>query len=244
MGNPETGLPRRRFLGLTALAALGAALGSRRPALAAEPGTVIAPADRPSPRTAILVYDKADELAVFGPREVFGLANQAGMRKGSTYLVAEKPGPVELAHGTTVGADFGLDKAPAPDILIVPGGPGVTAAMSNPDLVKFIATAARTAQWTASVCSGAMLLVLSGVGSGRRMTTHRTWIEPLKKANKPEMVVEGAGFVRDGTVVSSSGMPAGLDMSLWLVEQVYGEAAAGRVRALLEYDPGPIKPQA
>ncbi len=243
MSEKPVSLPRRRFLGLAALSTLGAALTAAagpRLASAAEnpakgPAASLSPSPTPSPRTAILLFEGAEELDVFGPLSVFGTANSSSMKKGSVYLVGKKREPVQLANGARVTPAYGAAEVPPPDLLIVPGGPGVTPGMDDADLLAIISIAARTARWTASVGSGALLLAMAGPGIGKRMTTHPQWLERLRRVNQPELVREGVRYLWDEPVASSAGSSAGIEMALWLTGQVYSEETPERVAKALDY---------
>ena len=67
------------------------------------------------------------------------------------------------------------------------------------------------------------------------MTTHHDFIQPLKDLDRAT-VVEGVRFVRDGKVVTSGGVMSGIEMSLWLVERLYGNAVAERTKSYIAYD--------
>ena len=71
---------------------------------------------------------------------------------------------------------------------------------------------------------------------GRRVTTHHNFIEALRDQGGGAEVVEGVRFVRDGNVVSAAGVMSGIEMSLWLVEQLYGADLAAKARSYIAYD--------
>ncbi len=190
-----------------------------------------------NPNVGILVFDGAEELDFVGPWEVFAMATRDAPTR-SVHLIAESAEPVTCAKGLRVLPDCVLSTAPPLDIIVVPGGRGVRRELENEALLGWLARRAETAIWVTSVCTGAGLLVRSGVAARKRVTTHWSWLETLRGVGPCE-VVSGVRYVRDGKVVTAAGVSAGIDMSLWIVGQVMGVDAARETRHMIEYDPAP-----
>jgi len=185
----------------------------------------------------LLLFDDAEELDFVGPWEVFGMA--ASEKPELTLCtVAEKAGLVRGAKGLKVIADYSFADAPKLDILLVPGGRGTRREVSNRTLIDWIAAVAPGCSWVTSVCTGSVLLVEAGVAKGRRVTTHWGFVEELR-ARGDATVLDDVRFVRDGNVVTSAGVSAGIDMSLWLIGQLYDPAFARHIQRRMEYDPAP-----
>ena len=90
----------------------------------------------------------------------------------------------------------------------------------------------------AGLRTGALLLHEAGPARGRRVTTHFAYVEPLR-ARGDITVLERVRYVRDGNLVTSAGVSAGIDMALWLAGQLYSPDVARRVQRYIEYDPAP-----
>ena len=187
--------------------------------------------------TGILLFPDAEELDVVGPWEVFTMAAK-GKPGDRVVTIAERAELVRCAKGLRVLPDHGFADAPALDILVVPGGQGTRREVANRSLLEWIAAASAPCRFATSVCTGALLLAEAGPARGKRVTTHWAFVETLKARGTAE-VVEGVRFVRDGKVVSSAGVSAGIDMALWLVGQLYDPAYAREVQRNMEYDPAP-----
>lgn len=185
----------------------------------------------------ILLFDDVEELDFVGPFEVF-----AGMRQatgsGQVVLIAEQEGPVTCANGMRVLPDHGFDDAPALDVLLVPGGQGTRREVSNPRLIAWIRKAGEAATWVTSVCTGALLLHEAGFARGKRVTTYWGFVEQLRARGDVE-VLDGPRFVRDGQLVTSAGVSAGIDMALWLVGQLHSPGLARKVQRGIQYEPAP-----
>ena len=121
------------------------------------------------------------------------------------------------------------------DVVLVPGGSGARREIANAATTNWLRNAAAKCTWLTSVCTGAFLLVGAGLALGRRITTHHDFIHDLR-ATGGANVVEGVRFVRDGNLVTAAGVMSGIEMSLWLVERLYGADLAAKARSYIAYD--------
>jgi transcriptional regulator GlxA family with amidase domain len=184
--------------------------------------------------TGILLFDDAEELDFAGPWEVLTAARKDG---DVVVTVAEHDRPVRSAKGLRVVPDHTFDTCPELDVLVVPGGQG-TRRDDDDVLVKWLAGRAERATWVTSVCTGSFLLWKAGVARGRTVTTHWAFVDTLR-AKGDITVVDDRRWVVDGNLVTAAGVSAGIDMSLWLVGQLYGEEHARDVQHFIEYYPEP-----
>jgi transcriptional regulator GlxA family with amidase domain len=205
---------------------------SRRSAPPAVAGLVAAGPSRPR-RIAVLTYEGAQSLDVAGPIETFAMASEWTSRSDSqtpapytVEVLAAAPGAVRMSSGLRLHADRAYSAVRGGiDTLIVSGGDAYEAAVDL-RLRAWLRAMAPRVRRLASVCSGAFILAEAGLLDGRRATTH--WLGvPLFQRRYPQIQVEpDAIFVRDGTVYTSAGVTAGIDLSLALVEEDLGHAAA------------------
>ena len=188
----------------------------------------------------IVLFEDAEELDIVGPYEV--LAWAAKVREGfaSVFTVAAELTPVRCAKGMRILPDFGFADAPPLDVLLVPGGVGTRRAATDDALLSYIAIQAERCEWVTSVCTGSALLLAAGPAVGKRITTYWNAVERLRDLGKAEAVLDDVRFVRDGKVVTSAGVSAGIDMALWLVGQLAGDPGFARtVQKGIEYFPAP-----
>ena len=187
--------------------------------------------------TGILLFPDAEELDFVGPWEVFTMAK--GVRpEDRVVTIAQTREPVRCAKGLRVIPDHSFDDAPKLDVVLVPGGQGTRREVSNPVLIEWLRKAGAQCTWVTSVCTGTLLLHEAGFAKGKRVTTHWTFIEQLRGRGDVE-VLEHIRYVRDGNVVTSAGVSAGIDMALWLLGQIHGVTVARQVQRFMEYDPAP-----
>ncbi|MFQ5418235.1 MAG: DJ-1/PfpI family protein [Myxococcota bacterium] len=185
----------------------------------------------------IVLFEGAEELDWAGPFEVFQMAAMG--RDLSVVLLAERDGPVRCAKGLRVLPNTSFDRAPPLDVVLVPGGQGTREEAENPVLLDFLRKVAPRCEWITSVCTGALVLEKAGLTRGKRITTHWGFIESLREIASESTVVENIRYVRDGNVVTSAGVSAGIDMSLWLVGQIFDVDHARKTQRFMEYDPAP-----
>jgi transcriptional regulator GlxA family with amidase domain len=176
-------------------------------------------------RLELLIFPEFQLLDAAGPISAFEIA--ARYRPGAYQLrvVAASPGTVPSSSGIGMpAAAFG--RARSVDTLIVAGGEGSRAAMHCLRTRRFIRSCGSHARRVASVCSGTYLLAASGLLDGRRATTH--WSRAADLARKfPQVLVDPDRiFVKDGSIWSSAGITAGIDLSLALIAEDLGEAIA------------------
>jgi transcriptional regulator GlxA family with amidase domain len=186
----------------------------------------------------LLIFDDAEELDFAGPWEVFTASSMVRDHADAAVLIAEREGPVRCAKGMRVLPDHTLSDHPPLDVLLVPGGQGTRREVANPVLTGWIRATAATAAWTTSVCTGALLLHEAGPARGRRVATHHAFEDTLQ-ARGDITVVRDARYVVDGSLVTSQGVSAGIDMALWLVGRLHGREHARAVRRFIQYDPAP-----
>jgi transcriptional regulator GlxA family with amidase domain len=182
--------------------------------------------------TAILLYDGFTALDAIGPYEV--LSRLPG---GSVTFVAAEAGPVRTDNGMlTVHAERSLADMPAPEIVLVPGGPGEVAERAGGPALEWLRAAHETSTWTTSVCTGSLILAAAGLLEGKRATGHWLAMEKLGELGAQPV---SERFVIEGKIVTAAGVSAGIDMALALVAEIAGEQVAQAIQLGIEYDPQP-----
>lgn len=192
-------------------------------------------------RVHILVFEAVEVLDFAGPYEVFTTASRVHARTApqepplfEVACVSRDGQAVQARAGLRVLPEHGFGSCPPTDLLIVPGGV-VDAPLACPQTLAWIAATARHAPLTASVCTGAFLLAASGVVTGGEVTTHWEDVADLRQRFPALRVLEGRRWVDRGSLVTSAGISAGIDMSLHLVARLAGHALAERTARQMDY---------
>jgi transcriptional regulator GlxA family with amidase domain len=178
-------------------------------------------------RVVIAAFPGVQTLDVHGPAEVFTTATQLSDRDGyAVEVVASRPGPVRTSS-VALYPDRTIDRCRGPiDTLVVAGGRGVHDAGRDEQLVAWVKGAAQRSRRVTSVCTGAFLLARAGLLEGRRATTHWASCDELARRHPGVEVDPDPIFVRDGDLITSAGVTAGMDLALALVEEDLGRDVA------------------
>ncbi len=186
----------------------------------------------------IFVYARAASLDFVGPSDVFAISSYL-LKKGRVVTVAEKPGSIRCTGDLEIVPGETIETSPPLDVLVIPGTGDMASinAIGDPAL-KWIGMQAESTRFTAAVCTGALVLQKAGLLSHRRATTHWMHIEDLSRDPSITVLPE-MRYVRDGNIVTSQGVSAGIDMALWMVGQLHSPKHAIEVRKILQYDPAP-----
>lgn len=183
-------------------------------------------------QVAIVVYEGVELLDFAGPGEVFASAGHGGGFDVTT--VGASKTPVVSQGFVTVTPEHAITDAPAPDILVIPGG-GIRALVTDPAMMAWIKTSAAKAEIVLSVCNGALVLARLGLLEDLSATTHHGSIAALRREAPNSRVEADARFVDNGKVVTAAGVSAGIDASLHIVERLFGAAQAADTARYMEY---------
>nr|WP_244259131.1 GlxA family transcriptional regulator [Cupriavidus gilardii] len=178
---------------------------------------------------AILMLEGVQALDVTGPADVFAEANAFIERKNryETVLVGKTRKPLRASNGMQLMPDLSLgDEAPRFDIVLVAGGPGLPTAPADAAVSKWLRTAASRARLHGSVCTGAFVLGHAGLLDGRTVTTHWQNAAHLAERFRAATVEYDRIYLRDGKLVTSAGVTAGIDLALALVREDHGAKVA------------------
>jgi transcriptional regulator GlxA family with amidase domain len=189
-------------------------------------------------RFGIFIYDGVEpiDLATFG---VLSMARRIAPEI-EICTIAPQAGPVALANGLKVTADFGIGDAPACDLVIVTGGPGWPAQAEAPPTLDYIGGVHATGR-IASVCTGGMILAASGILDDGPATTKREVVPPEKsplevmRTNYPRIDVREAMLVDRGGVVTGGGVALCIDTTLHLIAGMLGQHVADETARIMEY---------
>lgn len=178
-----------------------------------------------------LVFPGFETLDLFGPVQMFGSVKGAF----NFFMVAENAGPIASRHGQSIAVDHTFDDAQNYDLLLIPGGPGTWDQIENPLLLEWVEHASRKAEAVMSVCTGAAFLANAGLLNGMSATTNKMNFEWVTQFGKDVAWQGRARWVADGKFFTSSGVTAGMDMSLAVIEHLLDAGAADEAAIHSEY---------
>ncbi len=177
------------------------------------------------------LYPNITQLDFTGPFEVLQRLPD------SRIIVASREGGNLSADSGLVFAGLTrLREVPSCDLICVPGGYGLTAALRDAELVREVRRLGLGARYVTSVCSGSLLLAAAGLIQGKRAACHWAWRELLGESG---VIAQAERVVRDGNVITGGGVTAGIDFALTVVAELAGEHTAREIQLAIEYDPQP-----
>lgn len=186
----------------------------------------------------IYLFDQVEVLDFAGPYEVFTCAARVhggGEPLFRVFTLGDRRQPVRARAGLAIEPDYAINDHPAPDCLIIPGGVA-DAELEKSHVVDWIDRQAARAIITVSVCTGAFLLAKTGRLNEKSAATHWEDIPAMRAMFPTVRVQESVRWVDEGSIVSSAGISAGIDMCLHLVERLAGRQLAVRTARQLEFD--------
>ena len=179
----------------------------------------------------VVLFEDFELLDVFGPLEMFGIASehfQINMLGKAKIPVASKQGPKSVVDHT-------FDESGHYDILLVPGGQGTRREVDNKSLLDWLKRQEPQSEYVISVCTGSALLAKAGLLDGLRATTNKRSFEWATFQGPRVNWQQQARWVEDGKFFTSSGISAGIDMSLALIQKLLGEKSAKDIARRAEY---------
>lgn len=170
------------------------------------------------------VYDAVGMLDVVGPTDVFSIANQrAGQRLYDMNVVAMgRQRTVRAESGLRLAVDECIDRVSDCHTLLLPGGDGCQALLSQPRVIAQIRRLAEHSQRVASVCTGAFLLAEAGLLNQRQATTHWAHAAQLAESYPAVDVVPDALYITSDKYTTSGGIASGIDLALGLLADDHG----------------------
>jgi transcriptional regulator GlxA family with amidase domain len=169
-------------------------------------------------------------LDVTGPLEVFSNAPDYEIRLANPGLERT----LQTNRGVVLADAIPIADINGPiDTLIVAGGPGAESGNYDPDFIAWIAKVAGHSRRVASICTGAFLLAEAGLLNGRQAVTHWRFCDRLAKEYPNVIVRPDPIYLRDGSIYTSAGITAGIDLSLALVEEDHGHETALQIARFL-----------
>jgi cyclohexyl-isocyanide hydratase len=179
-----------------------------------------------------IIFPEIDQADFTGPFEVL-----SRLPDSRFHILAKEKAPVRDVKGLLLTPDKTLSEAPQLDLLLVPGGAGVNAAMEDEAILSFVRNQSANARIVLSVCTGALICGAAGLLKGRKATSH--WVSHHFLRSFGAVPVN-ARVVVDGNMVSAAGVTSGLDAAFQVAAMLRGERVAQELQLYLQYAPEPM----
>lgn len=178
----------------------------------------------------ILLFDNFETLDVFGPVEVIGKLPQIYQME----FYSQRGGLINSSQGVRVDS-LPLAELKEPGVFFIPGGFGTRTEVNNPALIESITTLSEQAEFVLTVCTGSGLLAKTGLLKGRRATSNKISFDWAAEQDPDVHWVKRARWINDGKYYTSSGVSAGIDMTLGWVSDNHGRETALNIASSIEY---------
>ena len=186
---------------------------------------------------AILIFDDVEVLDFAAPFEVLAVTSELNNYEPfNVFLVAETQRTYKAVNGLQVVPKYAISNCPSPDILVVPGGVGTRTQMKNQKLITWIKKVSERAELVMSICTGARLLAKAGLLDGLEITTHHEAYDELRQLVPTAIVNERKRYIDQDKILTTGGISAGIDGSLYVVDKLLGQEIARKTAIYLEYD--------
>jgi cyclohexyl-isocyanide hydratase len=181
-------------------------------------------------RLVFAVYPGMTHLDFTGPHQFLSRT------PNSETVVASAQGGTIEAGGLNFAATLRLQDVESCDLICVPGGVTATKVAQDAIFIRELQRLAAGARYVTSVCTGSLILGAAGLLKGKRAACHWAWrgLLPLFGAIPDERRV-----VRDGNIITSGGVTAGIDFALTVLAELAGDVVAQTIQLGLEYAPAP-----
>jgi transcriptional regulator GlxA family with amidase domain len=183
-------------------------------------------------QVAIPIFDRMTMLDAIGPYEIL-----QAIPSVDVVFVSHKPGPIsDLVGNLSIIATHSYKDVPNPDIVLVPGGQGISKLVNDEVFISWLQKAHEKTLYTTSVCTGSLLLGSAGLLKGLKATTHWSSLDALAKYGATP---SDKRVVQEGKIITSAGVSSGMDMALHLTALITDETMAKTIQLFVEYDPQP-----
>ncbi|MDY7547526.1 GlxA family transcriptional regulator [Glaciimonas sp. CA11.2] len=178
---------------------------------------------------AIAIFSGVQALDVAGPLDVFVEANNF-VSPGNGYaitLVSATKDAVRASNGMRLLADVTFAEANGPyNTALVAGGPKLPIDAPDSQLIAWLINVASRCERFGSICTGAFALGHAGLINDRHVTTHWQNAPQLAQQFPRARVQLDRIYIRDGNLLTSAGVTAGIDGALALVAEDHGPKIA------------------
>lgn len=189
---------------------------------------------------AILIFNDVEVLDFAGPYEVFNVtAELTDPTPFVVFTVAESSAPVRTRGRLVIHPNYSIVDMPKPDVLLIPGGRGSRVLLREPHIIAWLQDLSRQVEYLLSVCTGSLVLAAAGLLDHKRATTHSGAFHELEQLAPTCTVVRDERYVVNDRLVTSGGIAAGIDMSLYVVRRLLGDAVLAETLREMEYDWSP-----
>jgi len=179
---------------------------------------------------AVLLFEEFETLDAFGPVEILGRLNELY----AIHFYSLQGGLIKNKHGVAIDTHT-LASISSAGIFLIPGGYGTRVEINNIQLIDLIRGIAAASEYVFTVCTGTALLAATGLLDGKSATTNKRAFGWVAGTRSGVNWIREARWVVDDKYYTSSGVSAGMDMTLGFLNDVHGNSFAKEVASQIEF---------
>ncbi len=176
-----------------------------------------------------ILFQNFETLDALGPAELLGCIEEYRLR-----FFSREGGAIVSKQGVPVITEP-FEKMDRGAVALIPGGLGTRPILADPARIAGLREIASDAGWVLTVCTGSALLAVTGLIDGKRATTNKNVFDWVTSLNQNVNWVRQARWQKDGKFYTSSGVSAGMDMTLDFIADRFSEEKAQAIAAYAEY---------
>lgn len=183
-------------------------------------------------KVGILLFEEFETLDVFGPVEILGRL----IDRYTISFYSEKGGLVKNSQGVSINTHKLEKTAIKIDVFVIPGGMGTRKEVNNQPLIDIIKQIAQSSPHVLTVCTGSALLAKTGLLDNRAATSNKMAFDWVITNGKKVKWIRNARWTVDDKYYTSSGISAGMDMTLGFLSDMHGLEFARDIASQIEYN--------
>jgi putative intracellular protease/amidase len=180
----------------------------------------------------VLLFENFETLDVFGPVEILG-------KRDEDYRIgfySQSGGLIKNAHGVSMETESLAKIKNGVDVFLIPGGLGTRKEVDNEQLIACLHEIAQKSKYVLTICTGSALLAKTGLIDGKKATSNKRAFNWVVSQRQSVNWIARARWTVDDKYYTSSGVSAGMDMTLGFLSDVHGIALARQVAFQIEYN--------
>ncbi len=178
-----------------------------------------------NPLVCILTYNRLCIFEFGIALEIFALSRPEFEHWYDYKVIATGEGDINGLGGVSINASNDLSLLAKASLIVVPGWHGDV----SDDLRQALLDANAKGVRIATICSGVFLPASIGLLDGKKATTHWRYAEKLKEEYPAITVNPEVLYVDEGSILTSAGSAAGIDLCLHIVRKDFGSKIANTV---------------
>lgn len=178
----------------------------------------------------ILLFDEYEAMDAFGPAEIIG---HMSARYSLNYYSLN--GGIITSTQNLGSVTYPVEEMDTTGVLLIPGGVGTRRIVQDACAIRSIADLAGHAEYVLTVCTGSAVLAMTGMLDGRRATSNKIVLDWVRNLRDQVLWQKTARWTVDGKYYTSSGVTAGMDMTLGFLRDIHGPGVARSAANFIEY---------